>query len=317
MIRKPRRYGPCDLSGLKAFPIADREHKVHLADLASPAAPDVSLAEFLASLPRTPVTEGLRRLAREVARSVRADAPVVVAFGGHVVKCGLGPVVIDMMERGIVTAVVTHGAGAIHDLELALLGATSEDPARTLQGGRFGMVRETPALLNEAARRGHHLGLGRAVGELILASADRFPHAGYSILATAARLGCTATVHVALGTDTVHMDAEADGGEIGRASLLDFRTLCSVLKDMARGAWLNVGSAVVLPEVFMKAYAVAANLGADLTHMVTANLDQIQHYRPQQNVVRRPTDRGFAFTGHHELLVPLLRHLVLEQLKEE
>jgi len=316
-MRQPKTYRPLDLSRLEAFPIAQRTHKVHLEDLARPAGAEASVGEFVASLPATPVTDALHALARAVAEAVRADAPVVAAFGGHVVKCGLGPVLIDLMERGVVTAVATHGAGAIHDVELAFHGETSEDPAETMRDGRFGMVQETPGYLNDAARLGRHRGLGQAVGDLMNEDPKEFPHAEASILAAAARLGCTATVHVAIGTDTVHMHPEAEGADIGEATLIDFRTLCAVVADMGRGVWLNLGSAVVLPEVFMKAYTVAANLGARLEGMTTANLDQIQHYRPTQNVLCRPTERGVALTGHHEIMVPLLRHLVLAELEAE
>jgi len=316
-MRQPKPYQPIDLSRLEAFPIAERAHKVHLEDLARPAPADASVGEFVESLPTTPVTDGLHMLAQAVAEAVRADAPVVVAFGGHVVKCGLGPVLVDLMERGVVTAVATHGAGAIHDVELAFHGATSEDPAETMRDGRFGMVQETPGYLNDAARLGRHRGLGQAIGDLMNEDPEEFPHADRSILAAAGRLGCTATVHVAIGTDTVHMHPEAEGADIGEATLIDFRKLCAVVADMAHGVWINLGSAVVLPEVFMKAYTVAANLGASLEGMTTANLDQIQHYRPTQNVLRRPTERGVALTGHHEIMVPLLRHLVLAELEAE
>jgi len=316
-MRQPKPQEPADLSGLEAFPIADRTHKVHLDDLARPAGPGASMEAFIASLPTTPVTDGLHTLARAVADAVREDAPVVVAFGGHVVKCGLGPVLIDLMERGIVTAVATHGAGVIHDVELAFHGETSEDPAETMRNGRFGMVHETPGYLNDAARLGRHRGFGQAVGDLMNEDPEEFPYADRSILAGAARFGCTATVHVAIGTDTVHMHPEAEGADIGEASLIDFRKLCAVVAEMARGVWINLGSAVILPEVFMKAYTVAANLGAHLDGMTTANLDQIQHYRPRQNVLARPTERGVALTGHHEIMVPLLRHLVLMELEAE
>ncbi len=314
-MRQPKAYQPIDLKRLETFSIAEREHKVRLADLVSPAGAGASMADFFDSLPSTPVTAGLHDLAASIARAVKADAPVAVAFGGHVVKCGLGPLLIDMMETGIITAVVTHGAGAIHDLELAYHGATSEDPAQTIRDGRFGMVEETPSYLNDAARLGRHRGLGQAIGDLMNEDPEEFPHAEISILASASRLGCTATVHVAIGTDTVHMHPEADGGDIGEATLLDFRKLCAVVADMRDGVWINLGSAVILPEVFMKAYAVATNLGATLEKMVTANLDQIQHYRPRENVLTRPTDRGIALTGHNEILMPLLRHLVLLELE--
>ena len=313
-MRRPKAYQPIDLKALGMFSIAQRRHKVHLEDLASPAPPEADLAACFDSLPTTPVTTGLRDLARAIAQAARADRPVVIAFGGHVVKCGLGPVIIDLMERGIVTAVATHGAGAIHEIELAYHGETSEDPAQTMRDGRFGMVEETPSYFNDAARLGRHRGLGQAIGDLMNEDPEEFPHAAKSILAAASRLDCTATVHVAMGTDTVHMHPQADGAAIGEATLLDFRKLCAVVADMAGGVWLNVGSAVILPEVFMKAYAVATNLGAKLDKMVTANLDQLQHYRPRENVLNRPTERGIALTGHHEILLPLVRHLVLLEL---
>jgi len=310
-MRRHKTYQPIDLSALRLMSIAARQHKVRLEDLAVPAAPEAGLAEFFESLPSTPVTSGLRDLAHAIAEAARKDSPVVIAFGGHVIKCGVGPVIIDLMERGIVTAVATHGAGAIHDLELAYHGETSEDPALSMRDGRFGMVEETAGYLNDAARLGRHRGFGQAIGDLINEDPNDFPHADKSVLAAASRLDCTATVHVAIGTDTVHMHPEADGAAIGEATLLDFRKLCSVVADMAEGVWVNLGSAVILPEVFMKAYTVACNLGAKLDRMVTANMDQIQHYRPRENVLARPTQRGIALTGQHEIMLPLLRHLVL------
>jgi hypothetical protein len=310
-MRRHKTYQPIDLSALRLMSIAARQHKVRLEDLAVPAAPEAGLAEFFESLPSTPVTSGLRDLAQTIAKAARKDSPVVIAFGGHVIKCGVGPIIIDLMERGIVTAVATHGAGAIHDLELAYHGETSEDPALSMRDGRFGMVEETAGYLNDAARLGRHRGFGQAIGDLINEDPNDFPHADKSVLAAASRLDCTATVHVAIGADTVHMHPEADGAAIGEATLLDFRKLCSVVADMAEGVWVNLGSAVILPEVFMKAYTVACNLGAKLDRMVTANMDQIQHYRPRENVLARPTQRGIAITGQHEIMLPLLRHLVL------
>jgi hypothetical protein len=310
-MRRHKAYQPIDLSALRLMSIDARQHKVRLEDLAVPAAPEAGLAEFFESLPSTPVTSGLRDLAQTIADAARKDSPVVIAFGGHVIKCGVGPIIIDLMERGIVTAVATHGAGAIHDLELAYHGETSEDPALSMRDGRFGMVEETAGYLNDAARLGRHRGFGQAIGDLINEDPNDFPHADKSVLAAASRLDCTATVHVAIGADTVHMHPEADGAAIGEATLLDFRKLCSVVADMAEGVWVNLGSAVILPEVFMKAYTVACNLGAKLDRMVTANMDQIQHYRPRENVLARPTQRGIAITGQHEIMLPLLRHLVL------
>lgn len=313
-MRQRKAYEPVDLKALETFSIVERRHKVHLEDLAAPAPAEADLSAFFESLPTTPVTRNLRELGRAIAAAARRNSPVAVAFGGHVVKCGLGPVLIDLMERGIVTAVATHGAGAIHDLELGFHGETSEDPAQTMRDGSFGMVEETPGYFNDAARLGRHRGLGQAIGDLMNDDPHEFLHADKSILAAASRLDCAATVHVALGTDTVHMHPQADGAAIGEATLLDFRKLCSVVADMADGVWINVGSAVILPEVFMKAFTVATNLGAKLDGMVTANLDQIQHYRPRENVLSRPTQHGLALTGSHEILLPLLRHLVLLEL---
>jgi hypothetical protein len=313
-MRRHKTYQPIDLNALQLISIKERKHKVRLEDLALPAGPDAGLAEFFESLPSTPVTAGLRELSIAIVRATKADSPVVMAFGAHVIKCGLGPVIIDLLERGIVTAVAMNGAGAIHDLELAFHGETSEDPAQTMRDGSFGMIEETPGYMNDAARLGCHRGFGQAIGDLINEDPKEFPHADKSVLAAASRLDLAATVHVAIGTDTVHMHAEADGGAIGQATLLDFRKLCSVVADMREGVWLNVGSAVILPEVFMKAYTVATNLGAKLDKLVTANLDQIQHYRPRENVLKRPTEHGIALTGHHEILLPLLRHLVLLEL---
>jgi len=315
-MRQPKTYKPVDLAALQVISIADRKHKVHLEDLSRPAAANADMAGFFDSLPHTPVTRDLRELAASIAAAVRRDSPVALAFGAHVIKCGLGPVIIDLMERGVVTVLATHGAAAIHDLELAYHGQTSEDPADTMRDGRFGMVEETPGHLNNAAILGRHRGVGQAIGDLINEAPEDFPNADKSVFAAASRLDCLATVHVAIGTDTVHMHPQADGAAIGEASLLDFRKLCSAVADMQEGVWLNVGSAVILPEVFMKAYTVATNLGARLQRMVTANFDQIQHYRPTVNVLKRPTERSMALTGHHEIMLPLLRHLVLLELEE-
>lgn len=251
----------------------------------------------------------------------RAGRPVVFAMGGHVVKVGCSPVVIDLMRRGIVTAIAGNGATAIHDVEVAMVGATSEDVGETIREGRFGMAQETAEFFAEAARRAvdDGAGYGGSIGRLIRQRG--LPNASHSLLATAAEMGIPATVHVAIGTDTVHMPALADGAHIGAASLADFRILCGVVRHMgaaepggAGGVWCNVGSAVILPEVFLKAVSVARNLGADLDPLITVNLDQIRHYRPSQNVVGRPVaaGRGHDITGHHEILLPLLRQAIIE-----
>jgi hypothetical protein len=284
-------------------------------------APGASFAEWFASLPDFLGVRKLKCAVDAIVAARRADRPVVFGMGGHVVKVGCGPLLIDLMRRRIVTAIALHGATAIHDTEIAMLGATSEDVGDTIRDGRFGMVRETmeffAAATRQAARR--KTGYGRAVGELILER--RFPHAGCSLLASAAELGIPATIHVAIGTDTVHMSPKLDGGALGAASLADFRTLCGIVAEMGDagdgvcGVYCNVGSAVLLPEVFLKAVSVARNLGAALDLLTTVNLDMLRHYRPTQNVVGRPVTRGRGhdIAGHHEILLPLLRQAVIEQ----
>jgi hypothetical protein len=250
----------------------------------------------------------------------RAGRPVVFAYGGHVIKTGCSPLVVDLIERGIITAVATNGSGAIHDVELAEVGQTSEEVADTIRDGSFGMVRETCEWLNEAAMHGKTVGLGRAVGELV--EKGNAPNKQLSILAAALRAGIPATVHVAIGTDTVHVHPDADGAAVGAATLLDFRRVCEVVASMASakgepgGVWLNFGSAVILPEVFLKAVSVARNLGFDLDEIHTADFDMFRHYRPTQNVVTRPVSRGHghSVTGHHEIMLPLLRQAVVEEL---
>ena len=313
-MKTHKTYEPLDLSGLVMRSIDERKHLVTLQNFARIPPDGGTMADWLDHLPSTPVTRSLAATADAVVRAHLEDSPVVLAMGAHVVKVGLSPLVIDLLERGVVTAVAMNGAGAIHDLEIALCGETSEDVQAGLEDGSFGMVEETPTHMNDAAMLGRHRGLGQAVGDLINEDPDDFPHAEASILAAASRLDAVATVHVALGTDTVHMHPEASGGAIGAASLLDFRKLCAVVADMQAGVWLNVGSAVLLPEVFLKAFTVAVNLGADLSGIVTANFDQIQHYRPRVNVVQRPTRQGHMITGHHEIMVPLLHQMIVERL---
>lgn len=302
--------------------IRARAHKVEVGAAARVTPARCRFDEWLASLPDFLGAAALRRIVEAVVAARRAGRPVAFAYGGHVIKTGCSPLVVDLIERGIVTAVATNGSGAIHDLELAEVGATSEEVAESIRDGSFGMVRETCEWMNQAARDGAAGdGLGRAVGRLIDASSA--PHRGLSILAAAARAGIPATVHVAIGTDTVHVAPDADGAALGLATLIDFRTICGVVAGMgarvpgqAGGVWLNVGSAVVLPEVFLKAVAVARNLGCDLDAMHTASFDMLRHYRPAQNVLQRPVrpGHGHEVVGQHEILIPLLRQALVEAL---
>jgi len=310
------RVPPADLSRVRTYPLAERKNKVTLAEFGKPVDPDGTLGEFLAGLGDVLGARDLRALAECVVRSREGGHPVVFAMGAHVVKVGLAPVVIQLMSARVVTALAMNGAGAIHDWEVAAVGATSEDVASSLHLGRFGMAEETGRELNEAAReaaaRGE--GLGEVLGRRILEA--RLPHRDVSLLGRASELGIPATVHVAVGSDIVHQHPHADGAAIGAATYTDFRRLVTVVAGLAGGVWINCGSAVQLPEVFLKALSLAQNLGHDVSGFATANLDMIRHYRTDENVLRRPTmgtGRSFALTGHHEIQVPLLAAAILAE----
>lgn len=307
-MARSKKHTPANFRKIKTHSLSDRKTKVSLDQFASLPEPDASFAEFMASLPDVLAASHLRHLIKDIVVARRKDRPVVAAFGAHVVKCGLGPAITDLMHRGFVTAVAMHGATAIHDYEISLVGQTSEDVAPALKDGSFGMARETPEAFaraaKSAAKKGE--GLGRALGNLILA--ERNPYADYSILAAAAALELPAAVMLALGTDTLSMHADFEPEKLAAAAHLDFRTLVSVVADLDGGVWINVGSAVILPEVFLKVLGAARNLteGAP-KNFTTANFDMNQHYRPNTNVVGRPTRRGYSITGHHEIMLPLLR----------
>jgi hypothetical protein len=312
----PFPYEEFDLSGIRTYPIKSRTSKARVEDFARPAPPDGSLAAFLDSLPRMLAAADFNVVVRAIVEAKRAAAGVVWGLGAHVVKTGLGPVLIDLMERGFVSAIATNGASIIHDFEVAISGATSEDVDESLGPGRFGMADETGRLLNRAINDGvaEGLGIGQAVTRFL---ADREPQfARHSILAAAARLNIPVTVHVAIGTDIIHMHPDASGAALGEGSLRDFRYFVSNVARLEEGVYLNCGSAVVLPEVFLKAVAIARNRGIALAKLTTVNLDFIRSYRPQTNVVARPTagtGRGYSLIGHHELMIPLLAAAVVER----
>jgi hypothetical protein len=299
--------------GLKRHSLRDRRSLVRIEDFAGLAEPGASVGEFLASLPNLLAGRDFRELVGHLREIAAAGGPIVVAFGAHVVKCGLSPILVDLVERGIVSALATNGAAAVHDWEIAFAGRTSEDVAEALPAGRFGMAVETARALSKAARvaREGGTGFGESLGRMILE--DDLPHKDASIFAAASRLGIPATVHVAIGTDVVHMHPEADGADIGAASLADFRGICEVVRGLSSGAWLNIGSAVVLPEVFLKALAVARNRGVNLDGMITANFDMFDLYRPRTNVVDRPSAKGFSIIGRHEIMIPLLRQALIAE----
>jgi len=315
---RPRRVAPTALSlqGVRTYPLASRKSKVSLRDFARPHRRGARLADFVASLPSILAADTLKALAGELQRARARRRPILWGLGAHVLKVGLSPLLIDLMERGFVTGLAVNGAGIVHDFELAVAGQTSEEVAEGLDTGAFGMARETGAEINRAIVEGDRdgLGLGAAVGRHI--QERRAKHRDVSLLAAAWRLGLPATVHVAVGTDIVHMHPACDPAALGRTTHLDFRVFAAQVARLGGGGvYLNVGSAVLLPEVFLKAVTLARNLGHPLRDFATANLDFIQSYRPNTNVVQRPTrgvGRGYSLTGHHEIMLPLLAAMLIE-----
>jgi len=310
----PAARGELPLAKLRTYALSDRPSLVSSEGFAKAAVPPRgAVAALLESLPDVLGARTLRRLARAMLDARAARAPVLWGIGAHVLKVGLSPLLADLLERGFVQAVAMNGAGAIHDVELALIGATSEDVASALKDGSFGMARDTAQFLNEAVAAGAKAGrgFGEAVSDAI--DAANLPHRRLSTLWNCRRLGVPATVHVTLGADIVHMHPSADGAAIGAASLADFRRFCGVVAELQGGVYFNVGSAVTLPEIFLKALAVARNLGFAVDRFTTANLDQLPHYRPRVNVLDRPAGgQSLDLRGHHEIVLPLLRWLLVD-----
>ncbi|HEY4706171.1 MAG TPA: hypothetical protein VII64_01845 [Thermodesulfobacteriota bacterium] len=309
------KFKPISSKGLKTYSIRQRKSKVSVGDFATPARKGALFSEFLSSLPNILAAKDLLEVASKVVHAHRDGKTVALGMGAHVIKVGLSPLIIDLMERGVVTSIAMNGACVVHDFESAYAGCTSEDVDAELGGGTFGMAEETGRILNQAIKKGAKKGLGRAVGEMIARS--RFPHRDKSIIAAGARLGVPITVHVALGTDILHIHPQMDGRATGEASIVDFRIFSSVVASLEGGIYINIGSAVILPEVFLKAITLVRNLGHDVKNFSTVNMDFIQHYRPLTNVVRRPTmggGQGYRLTGHHEIMVPLLYGAIMEGL---
>ena len=299
-----------ELEALRYEPLAGRPSKVRLTDLGRVVDGSGSFEQFVDSLPTVLAAQSLRQLRDAIVAAHVGRRQVLAGMGGHVIKTGCGPYLIDWIARGVLTGIALNGSAAIHDLELAVAGHTSEDVGPRLLSGNFGFAQETSELFAAACRRGaeNGTGLGAALGAVILEHGG--PGVEASVLVAAYRQGIPATVHVAIGTDIVHMSARLDGGSLGQAALTDFRTLCGLVARLEAGVWLNLGSAVVMPEVFLKTVAVARNLGFSLDGMTTANLDFHQQYRGRLNVLDRPGGAGIALTGHHELLIPLLHAAV-------
>lgn len=310
----PFPYEEFDLSGVQTYPLKSRPSKTRVTDFATPVTPAATIGDFVDSLPDILAAANLKTIVRAIV-TARRESGIVWAIGAHVIKTGVGPVLIDLMQRGFVSALALNGAAVIHDFEIALAGATSENVDESLGPGRFGMAEETGRLLNKAIAEGvaTGLGLGQAVGRFLTDNAPQFARS--SLMAEAARLDIPVTVHVAIGTDIIHMHPSASGSAIGEGSLRDFRYFVSNVARLERGVYLNCGSAVVLPEVFLKAVALARNRGLALSGLTTVNLDFIRSYRPETNVVSRPTaatGRGYSLVGHHEIMIPLLAAAVLD-----
>ena len=309
---------PIDLTAVKTYELASRPSKVTVADFARPLSENDTVAEFLVKLPNILAVQSMKELAARLARARSLGKPIIWGIGGHVIKTGLAPILIDLMERGFVTAVAVNGSVLVHDTEIALVGSTSEDVDASLGQGDFGAAKETGEILNRAACRGRDdgIGLGEARGREV--SESQPANADKSILCDAYERKIPVTAHLAIGADIGHFHSSCDGAALGETTHRDFRLMCSLVREIdGGGVYLNYGSAVILPEIFLKAVTVVRNLGGELTDITTANFDFIQGYRPSANVVRRPTadgaGRGFAITGHHELTMPLFAAMLICQ----
>jgi hypothetical protein len=312
-----KTFKPIDLSRVKTFPLSERKSRVFSSDFAKTWQKGSYFKEFLESLPDVLAGAHINTVISSIVTAFKNKKTIVLGMGAHVIKVGLNPVIIDLMERRIITAVAMNGAGIIHDSELAMAGQTSEDVAASIGNGSFGMAHETNSFLSDAIRKAgqNSSGLGESIGRAMIE--EDLPFLDQSILVAGARLGIPVTVHVAFGTDIIHMHPGFDPNAAGAATHIDFRTFASVIATLEEGVYLNVGSAVILPEVFLKAVTLVRNLGHNLDNFTTVNMDFIKHYRPVTNVVNRSTARGgqgFNLTGHHEIMLPLLAAGVIEEI---
>ncbi len=313
------KFEPLDFSKIRTYPLAERANKVAIDDFGRVHRKGGTFAEFFDNLPRFLVANDLRKVVTAIAAAVKSGRPVVLMMGAHPIKCGLNPLIVDMMRRGVISAVAFNGAGAIHDFETAYQGETSEDVQAGLDDGSFGMVDETSRLMNLALIDGVNrgVGAGEALGQTI--AENQYPNRHLSILHTGFEIGAPVTAHIAVGTDIIHQHPSASGAALGEASYRDFQRFAAVVAELEGGVVLNVGSAVIMPEVFLKALTIARNLGNPVRKFTTATFDMTRHYRPSENVQRRPTHlggQGFYIIGHHEINVPLLFAAVMEALDQ-
>lgn len=311
----PPSLSPFDLHGLATYELQSRPSKVFADELGKPINPDTTVGDWLETLPRQLGGNELRGVRDHISRAVTTGKRVAVAIGGHVVKTGCGPYLIDWIQRGIVQSISMNGSAAIHDFELALVGKTSEDVARQLPAGKFGMAQETADAFAIASRIGADgVGLGRGLGQYMDGITLQHPEA--SIVYAAYQTGIPCTIHVAMGTDIVHMHPHVSGAAVGEATMIDFRLLCTVVSQMAGGVWMNIGSAVIMPEVFLKAVSIVRNFAHSLDGMIAVNLDKNSNYRSRVNVTERPAERGYELIGHHEIMIPLLHAAVASKLAQ-
>jgi hypothetical protein len=312
------KYAPLSLDKVKSFSLKERPSKVRAHDFGEPWKPGGNMRQWINRLPKILAGNDFRRVVHSITHAVRDKNIVLLAMGAHPIKVGLNPVVLDLLDRGIIRALAMNGAGIIHDTELAMVGHTSEDVPARLSDGSFGMADEPGRFLNEAIIEGAEkgLGLGESVGAMLVRKG--FPYNSISLLARAFERDIPLTVHVAIGTDIIHFHPSVDGSAIGKTSHRDFRIFARLVSELNKGVFINLGSAVIIPEVFLKALTLVRNLGHKVRNFTTVNLDFIQHYRPMTNVVRRPTlegGEGYSLVGHHEIMLPLLAASVIEELE--
>lgn len=312
-----KRSKSIDTERIKTVPLQERPSKVDVKEFCKPYKRGGSFKEFLDTLPNTLASRDIKEVAHRVAEAYRKKKPIIFGMGAHVIKVGLNPLIIDLMEKGVLSCIAMNGAGAIHDVEIALSGKTSEDVLSSLQRGEFGMAGETADVINYAVKTGvnDNRGMGESIGERLLQLSA--PYNGLSLLAMASKSGIPVTVHVSIGTDTIHMHPNFDGAATGKLSHNDFIKFSSLVSQLEGGVFFNVGSAVILPEVFLKAFSLARHLDFKMKNMTTVNMDFIRHYRPSVNVVERPAaldGKGFHLIGHHEIMLPLLVAAILERL---
>ena len=312
------KFKPIPLDGVKSYPLKDRPSKVGVDDFGEPWKSGGNLRHWLQSLPKVLAGNDFRKVVNNTVLAARSGHMIILAMGAHPIKVGLNPVIVNLMERGIIGGLAMNGAGIVHDAELAMVGHTSEDVAAQIGEGRFGMAEETGKFLNEAIIEGANRGdgLGEAIGNRLVK--EGFPFNQHSLAVKAFELDIPLTVHVAIGTDIIHFHPSVDGSAIGKTSHLDFRLFSSLISELEGGVFINLGSAVVMPEVFLKALSLVRNLGHKVEKFTTVNMDFMQHYRPITNVVQRPTlegGEGYSLVGHHEIMFPLLASAVIEGLE--